>query len=138
VLALYTAADLLTGPGSPQVRERFSYVEQEAPVLPGTVRENVLFSNPDATTGELHDVLDEATSQVDGRSETAIHKAIRAASKNGAVITVAHRLSTVVDADTIILMENSTIRAADTHAALIESDELYRELVTSLRINDGK
>jgi ATP-binding cassette subfamily B protein len=75
---------------------------------------------------------------VDGRSETAIHKAIRTASENGAVITVAHRLSTVVDADTIVVVDNSAIRAAGTHAALIESDELYRDLVTALRINDGK
>jgi ATP-binding cassette subfamily B protein len=83
-------------------------------------------------------LLDEATSQVDGRSENAIHKAIRAASESGTVITVAHRLSTVIDADTIVVTENSAIRAAGTHAALIESDELYRDLVTALRINDGK
>jgi ATP-binding cassette subfamily B protein len=51
---------------------------------------------------------------------------------------VAHRLSTVVDADTIVVMDNSAIRAAGTHAALLESDGLYRDLVSALRINDGK
>jgi ATP-binding cassette subfamily B protein len=169
-----------------QVRERFAYVEQETPVILGTIRDNLLYANPGATQDDLQTaldavllteefanlpegldtslvsssvsggqrqriamarallrkadilLLDEATSQVDGRTEAAIHDATKSAAANGVVITVAHRLSTVVDADTIVVMENGHIRAADTHAALLENDDLYRELVTALRINDGK
>lgn len=168
-----------------QVRERFAYVEQETPVVPGTIRDNLLYASPHASEAELARVLDtilltedladlpdgldtslvsaavsggqrqriamarallrapeillldEATSQVDARTEAAIHQAVKAAAKRGAVITVAHRLATVVDADTIVVMEAGTVRAAGTHAQLVETDELYHDLVTALRINDG-
>jgi len=166
------------------VRSRFAYVEQETPVVPGTIRDNLLFSNPAATDEELRRalaavrldgafdalpdgldtrltetsvsggqrqrialarallcrpqvmLLDEATAQVDGLTEAAVHDAIRVLSTTGAVVTVAHRLSTVVDADTILVLEDGTVRARGTHAELLASDELYRDLVEALRISD--
>ncbi|MFC7880191.1 ABC transporter ATP-binding protein [Isoptericola sp. NPDC057391] len=165
-----------------QVRARFAYVEQETPVVPGTIRENLLFSRPDATDAEVRAVLeavrlaadldalpegldtslvssvvsggqrqrialarallkepevlllDEATSQVDGLTEAAIHDAIRAHTRHGAVVTVAHRLSTVLDADRILVMEGGRVRASGTHEELHATDELYRDLVAALRI----
>ncbi|MFS0703605.1 ABC transporter ATP-binding protein [Cellulomonas sp. 179-A 9B4 NHS] len=167
------------------VRARFAYVEQETPVVPGTIRENLLFSNPDATEDELAaalaavrldgafddlpdglgtrlsetsvsggqrqrialarallcrpDVLllDEATAQVDGLTEAAVHDVIRAMATTGAVLTVAHRLSTVVDADTIVVLEEGRVRARGTHAELLAADALYRDLVEALRIRDA-
>ncbi|QCB95153.1 ABC transporter ATP-binding protein [Cellulomonas shaoxiangyii] len=167
------------------VRGRFAYVEQETPVVPGTIRENLLFSNPDATEDELvralaavrldgvfddlpdglgtrlaetsvsggqrqrialarallcrPDVLllDEATAQVDGLTEAAVHDVIRAMATTGAVLTVAHRLSTVVDADTILVLEDGRVRAQGTHAQLLVADALYRDLVEALRIHDA-
>jgi ATP-binding cassette subfamily B protein len=79
-------------------------------------------------------LLDEATAQVDGRTEAAIHDAIRELSREGAVVTIAHRLSTVIDADTIFVLERGRVRAQGTHTELLESDDLYRELVAALRI----
>lgn len=165
-----------------QVRARFAYVEQETPVVPGTIRENLLFSRPDATDAEVRAVLeavrlaadldalpdgldtslvssavsggqrqrialarallkepdvlllDEATSQVDGLTEAAIHDAIRAHTRHGAVVTVAHRLSTVLDADRILVLEGGRVRASGTHEELHATDELYRDLVAALRI----
>jgi ABC-type multidrug transport system fused ATPase/permease subunit len=160
------------------VRARLAYVEQETPIVPGTVRDNLLFTHPDATEDELRrtlaevrlaekfesldtplsstsvsggerqrialaravlrtpDVLllDEATAQVDGLTETAIHDCIRRRAREGAVITVAHRLSTVIDADTIVVMEAGGIRAQGTHDQLLATDTLYRDLVEALRI----
>lgn len=164
------------------VRRRFAYVEQETPVVPGTIRENLLLSDPGAdedamwaalaqvrldakvrsleggldtslvgTTvsgGErqrvalaravLHapDVLllDEATAQVDGLTEAAVHSVIGELAQERAVVTIAHRLSTVIDADLIVVMEAGRVRARGTHAELLATDELYRELVAALRI----
>ena len=79
-------------------------------------------------------LLDEATAQVDGLTEAAVHDCIRAAAETGAVVTVAHRLSTVVDADTILVMDEGRVRARGTHTDLLATDDLYRDLVEALRI----
>ena len=47
---------------------------------------------------------------------------------------MAHRLSTVLDADTILVMEEGRVRARGTHEELLETDALYRDLVEALRI----
>lgn len=82
-------------------------------------------------------LLDEATAQVDGRTEAAIHEVIRSIAEDAAVVTIAHRLSTVLDADTILVMDDGVVRARGTHAELMASDALYRELVAALRIGDS-
>ncbi|MFE3289524.1 ABC transporter ATP-binding protein [Rhodococcus sp. NPDC059234] len=165
-----------------QVRSHLAYVEQDTPVVPGTVRSNLLFTHPEATEEEVWDalravhldetvrrlengldsdlsatnisggqrqrialaraivrrpdilMLDEATAQLDGRTEAAIHEVIRELAETGAVLTIAHRLSTVIDADQILVMDDGRIRARGTHAELMASDSLYRELVAALRI----
>ncbi len=164
------------------IRERIAYVEQDGPLLPGTLRDNLAFSYPEvddeaiwdalrsvqldervrslpagldteisATTmsgGERQRIalarvlvgspevllLDEATAQLDGLTEAAIHACIARIARTGTVVTIAHRLSTVIDADQILLMERGAIRARGTHAELLSSDDLYRRLVESLRI----
>ncbi|SDZ19722.1 hypothetical protein SAMN05444365_10712 [Micromonospora pattaloongensis] len=85
-----------------EIRRRLAYVEQETPLLPGTIRDNLLFTHPE-----------------------------------GAVVTIAHRLSTVLDADTIVVIENGRVRARGTHADLMERDSLYRGLVEALRIAES-
>ena len=82
-------------------------------------------------------LLDEVTAQVDGISEAAIHDAIRFHSSRAAVVTIAHRLSTVVDADTIVVMDEGKITAMGTHQQLLQTSPLYQELVQSLAIPDS-
>lgn len=164
------------------IRARIAYVEQETPLVTGTVRDNVLYRFPDASDAEAWaaleavglaatvrrlpqglaepvagtslsggqrqrialaraivrrpDVLllDEATAQLDGRTESAVQQIIHRIARDSAVVTIAHRLSTVIDADTIWLMEGGALRAAGTHLELHAADSLYRELVAALRI----
>ena len=53
------------------------------------------------------------------------------------VLTIAHRLSTVIDADEIVVMDGGSIAARGTHEQLLATNELYRELVAALRIDTG-
>jgi ATP-binding cassette subfamily B protein len=165
-----------------EIRARLAYVEQDTPVVPGTIRDNLLLTRPDATEAELGRVLrevrlaeridalpegldtplsstvvsggerqrialarvllhtpdvlllDEATAQLDGLTEAAVQDCIRSRAASGTVVTIAHRLSTVVDADTIVVMEAGRIRARGRHHELLATDTLYRDLVEALRV----
>uniref|UniRef100_UPI0011A94EE6 ATP-binding cassette domain-containing protein n=1 Tax=Arthrobacter woluwensis TaxID=156980 RepID=UPI0011A94EE6 len=80
-------------------------------------------------------LLDEATAQVDGISEAAIGRMIDRQAKDGAVVTIAHRLSTVVSADRIFLMDAGRVVGAGTHRELLESSDLYRTMVASFSLD---
>ncbi|MEE1938331.1 ABC transporter ATP-binding protein [Streptomyces sp. TRM 70361] len=161
-----------------ELRARVALVEQEAPLMRGTVRENLTYARPDATAGEIREaveaahfaevvdalpggldtelgengiglsggqrqrlaiarallarpdvlLLDEATSNLDSDSETALRAAIATVGARCQVLTIAHRISTVVDADRILVLEDGRLRAAGTHADLMASDDTYRRL----------
>lgn len=170
------------------LRRRIGYVEQNSPVLAGTLRENLLFVNPGATEEELAEalelanlrafveclpagldtgvgdagvllsggerqrvaiarvlvdkphllLLDEATSQLDARSEKQIRDATRRASRKCTVISIAHRLSTVVDADQIIILDKGSVKGMGTHKELLETNPLYQELAISQLIGPSE
>lgn len=161
------------------LRSRLGYVEQDAPVLRGTLRENLLLAAPGATEDELANVLvatrldtlvaslpdrldtavgsdgstlsggerqriaiarallrrpqvlllDEATSQLDAANESALRETIQLVSQTCAVIAIAHRLSTVVHASQIVVLEAGHVRASGTHEELLANDALYGDLV---------
>lgn len=159
------------------IRATVGYVEQEAAVLAGTVRENLQLASPEATDRRcwwaleqvnlrrrfeeaegldtvlgdrgmslsggqrqrlalarmlLMDtpilLLDEPTSAVDSQNEQLILDAIDATAEGRTLVVVAHRLSTVTDADQIIVMNDGRVEATGTHAELLESSPLYRDL----------
>ncbi|AEG49649.1 Xenobiotic-transporting ATPase [Sphingobium chlorophenolicum L-1] len=75
-------------------------------------------------------VLDEATSALDSRTETEIQDVLRTISRRRTTLVVAHRLSTVVDADEIIVMEKGRIVERGRHADLVRADGLYAAMWT--------
>ncbi len=73
-------------------------------------------------------ILDEATSALDTRTEVEIGTALRNAAANRTTIVIAHRLSTVVDADEIIVLSDGAVVERGTHASLLAADGAYARM----------
>ncbi len=76
-------------------------------------------------------ILDEATSNVDTRTEILIQKTMDDLMKDRTSFVIAHRLSTIVDADTILVVNHGTIVEQGTHKELLEKNGFYAEIYNS-------
>jgi ABC-type multidrug transport system fused ATPase/permease subunit len=73
-------------------------------------------------------ILDDATSSVDATTESRIKEALREVMQGRTTFVIAHRLSTISLADEIVVLEGGRLAARGTHAELLESSPLYREI----------
>ncbi|MFK0257575.1 ABC transporter ATP-binding protein [Streptomyces sp. NPDC090445] len=170
-----------------ELRGMIGHVEQDAPVLAGTLRSNLTYACPDASAEQLADVLrktnladfvdalpdgletdvgdggvllsggqrqrvaiarmllkrpevlllDEVTSQMDAENEHLLQETLREAARTCTVLVVAHRLSTVRDADQILVVDEGRVRARGTHASLLREDALYAHLASTQFLPSG-
>ncbi|MCA1640273.1 MAG: hypothetical protein LC768_18460 [Acidobacteria bacterium] len=77
-------------------------------------------------------ILDEPTSSLDSRSESRIFTALQRLMKSRTTIVIAHRLSTVRNADKIIVLDKGKIAGEGKHEELLQTNDLYRELYERL------
>lgn len=160
------------------LRAQIGYVEQDAAVLAGTLRDNLTLGSPEATDDDCRRVLeavnltavlergelgldaqvgedgvllsggerqrlaiartllsappllllDESTSSLDGLNEQRLREAIDAVAEGRTLIVIAHRLSTVVDSDQIVVVDDGRVVGVGTHSELVESTPLYKDL----------
>lgn len=73
-------------------------------------------------------ILDEATAYIDPENEALIQRALARLVQNKTVIIIAHRLTTITNADQIVLVNDGTIEETGTHDQLLDKSELYRSM----------
>ena len=84
-------------------------------------------------------ILDDSTSAVDTKTDRLIRKGLKEDLPSMTKIVIAQRISSIEDADQIIIMENGTIDAIGTHEELMKNNEIYRETyLTQNRVGGDK
>ncbi len=78
-------------------------------------------------------ILDEATASLDPQSEDLIRASLARLATGRTTVMIAHRLSTVYQSDLILVLDQGRVAASGTHAELVETSHLYRELVAAYR-----
>ena len=82
-------------------------------------------------------ILDDSTSSVDVETETEIQDALDTLLKDTTTVVVAQRISTVLRADKIVVIDKGRVAAEGTHQELMKSSTIYREIYDS-QLGDGK
>lgn len=76
-------------------------------------------------------IFDDSFSALDFKTDAKLRNALKSETKESAMIVVAQRVSTVMDADRIIVLNEGRIEGVGTHEELLETNEIYREIVSS-------
>ncbi len=162
------------------LREHISYVPQKAWLFSGTIANNLLYGNKDASEEEMQHILsvaqadfvtelsggllahvaqggtnfsggqkqrlsiaralmkkadlyifDDSFSALDFKTDAALRKALKNQTKHSAVLIIAQRISTIMNADQIIVLENGKIAGIGTHQSLMEECPVYQDIAKS-------
>ncbi|ORX66363.1 P-loop containing nucleoside triphosphate hydrolase protein [Linderina pennispora] len=82
-------------------------------------------------------ILDEATANVDLATDRAVQRIIRQEFAECTILTIAHRLNTVMDSDRILVMDQGKVAEFDSPANLLAQDSLFKSLVESMELNES-
>jgi len=104
-----------------------SYLGEQGVRLSGGQKQRIALARAILKDPEVL-LLDEATSALDAESEFHVQAALNELMENRTTLIIAHRLSTVIHADMIVLLDQGRILAQGTHAQLLEQSELYQRL----------
>jgi len=107
-----------------------SYVSQNATNLSGGQKQRVSIARVIARKPEVY-IFDDSFSAVDFKTDAALRAALKERTRDSAVIIVAQRVSTVMDANRIVVLDEGKCVGQGTHKSLMESCEIYREIVHS-------
>ncbi|KAJ1858217.1 ABC transporter C member 13 [Coemansia sp. RSA 638] len=83
-------------------------------------------------------VLDEATANIDNKTDQLIQNVLSKEFKDCTVLTIAHRLNTVMDSNRILVMDQGTVAEFDTPKNLLARDGPFTQLVASMELNHGE
>ena len=76
-------------------------------------------------------IFDDSFSALDFKTDAKLRKALKGVKTDSTVLIVAQRVSTIMNADRIIVLDNGSINGIGTHKELLKSCEVYREIVSS-------
>lgn len=177
---MFNGVDLKQIPGY-EIRNRISFVPQKNLLFKGTIKENMLFGNPNATSEDIENALavsqstyfvnnkpqgidsevaqggtnfsggqrqrlciaralckksevyvfDDSFSALDFKTDVKVRTALKSYIQDAAVIIVGQRVSSIMDADNIIVLDEGKIVGQGTHSELIKSNKVYQEIVKS-------
>jgi len=112
-----------------------THVEERGTNLSGGQKQRIAIARALLTRPKIL-ILDDSTSSVDVETETRIQDALEAQMHRHTTLVVAQRISTVLKADRIVILEKGRIAAEGTHGKLMESSPIYREIFESQLGND--
>ena len=107
-----------------------SFVTQDATNLSGGQKQRISIARVIAKNPEIY-IFDDSFSAVDFKTDAALRAELKKVTGNAAVIIVAQRVSTIMDADNIIVLDEGKCVGQGTHAQLMKTSLVYREIVQS-------
>jgi ATP-binding cassette subfamily B multidrug efflux pump len=107
-----------------------SYLSQDATNVSGGQKQRISIARAIVKRPEIY-IFDDSFSALDFRTDANLRAALKPITKNSTVFIVAQRVSTVMNADRIIVLDNGNMVGYGTHKELLNNCEVYREIVTS-------
>ena len=114
-----------------QKPERFqSHISQGGSNVSGGQKQRLSIARAIAKDPELY-IFDDSFSALDFKTDAALRKALKASTKDATTLIVAQRISTIIHADQILVLDEGRIAGKGTHKELLKNCEVYRQIATS-------